>query len=110
MSRKGNCWVNAATESLWGRLKVGRLYGKTFATQRDAMDEIIDWLTFYNHRRLHSTWAVSARCSSRKPGTRPSKTKARNREAMECGQQGQGYSACPPSLSTVRDRWLSAQY
>ena len=32
-----------------------RLYGKTFATQRDAMDEIIDWLTFYNHRRLHST-------------------------------------------------------
>ena len=55
MSRKGNCWDNAPTESLWGRLKVGRLYGKTFATQRDAMDEIIDWLTFYNHRRLHST-------------------------------------------------------
>ncbi len=20
-----------------------------------AMDEVIDWLTFYNHRRLHST-------------------------------------------------------
>ncbi len=55
MSRKGNCWDNAPTESLWGRLKVGRLYGKTFATQREAMDEIIDWLTFYNHRRLHST-------------------------------------------------------
>ena len=42
MSRKGNCWDNAPTESLWGRLKVGRLYGQTFATQRDAMDEIID--------------------------------------------------------------------
>lgn len=55
MSRKGNCWDNAPTESLWGRLKVGRLYGKTFATHRDAMDEIIDWLTFYNHRRLHSS-------------------------------------------------------
>ena len=55
MSRKGNCWDNAPTESLWGRLKVGRLHGKTFATHRDAMDEIIDWLTFYNHRRLHST-------------------------------------------------------
>jgi putative transposase len=55
MSRKGNCWDNAPTESLWGRLKVGRLYGKTFATQRDAMDEVIDWLTFYNHRRLHSS-------------------------------------------------------
>ena len=55
MSRKGNCWDNAPTESLWGRLKVGRLYGRKFATRRDAMDEVIDWLTFYNHRRLHST-------------------------------------------------------
>jgi putative transposase len=55
MSRKGNCWDNAPTESLWGRLKVGRLYGQKFATRRDAMDEVIDWLTFYNHSRLHST-------------------------------------------------------
>jgi transposase InsO family protein len=55
MSRKGNCWDNAPTESLWGRLKVGRLYGRTFATRREAMDEVIDWLTFYNHSRLHST-------------------------------------------------------
>ena len=55
MSRRGNCWDNAPTESLWGRLKVGRLYGRKFATLREAMDEVIDWLTFYNHRRLHST-------------------------------------------------------
>jgi putative transposase len=34
---------------------VGRLYGKRFATHREAMDEVIDWLRFYNHRRLHST-------------------------------------------------------
>ena len=25
MSRKGDCWDNAPTESFWGRLKVGRL-------------------------------------------------------------------------------------
>jgi len=55
MSRKGNCWDNAPTESLWGSLKVGRLHGMKFETRRQAMDEIIDWLTFYNHRRLHST-------------------------------------------------------
>ena len=55
MSRKGNCWDNAPTESLWGRLKVGRLYGQKFTTRREAMDEVIDWLTFYNHSRLHST-------------------------------------------------------
>lgn len=55
MSHKGNCWDNAPTESLWGSLKVGRLHGQRFATRREAMDEIVDWLTFYNHRRLHSS-------------------------------------------------------
>ena len=55
MSRKGDCWDNAPTESLWGSLKVGRLHGMRFVTRRAAMDEVIDWLTFYNHRRLHST-------------------------------------------------------
>ena len=37
MSRKGNGWDNAPTESLWGSLKVGRLCGKKFATQPQAM-------------------------------------------------------------------------
>lgn len=55
MSRKGNCWDNAPTESLWGSLKVGRLYGMRFETRRQAMDEVIDWLMYYNHKRLHST-------------------------------------------------------
>lgn len=55
MIRGGDCWDNAPTESLWGSLKVGRLHGMKFATRRAAMDEVIDWLTFYNHRRLHST-------------------------------------------------------
>jgi transposase InsO family protein len=57
MSRKGDCWDNAPTESLWGSLKVARLHGVHFATRRAAMDEVIDWMGFYNHRRLHSTLA-----------------------------------------------------
>ena len=55
MSRKGDCWDNAVSESLWGSLKVGRLHGRRFDTRRAAMDEVLDWLSFYNHRRLHST-------------------------------------------------------
>ena len=55
MSRKGNCWDNAPTKSLWRSLKAGRLYDKRFANLREAMDKVIDWLTFYNHRRPHST-------------------------------------------------------
>ncbi len=55
MSRKGNCWDNAPTESFWGRLKTASLYGRKFATRREAMDAVLDWMAFYNHRRLHST-------------------------------------------------------
>ena len=55
MSRKGNCWDNAPTESFWGRLKTASLYGRKFATRRESMDAVLDWMAFYNHRRLHST-------------------------------------------------------
>ena len=54
MSRKGDCWDNAVTETLFGSLKVERLHGMRFNTRRLAKDEGIDWITFYNHRRLHS--------------------------------------------------------
>ena len=55
MSRRGDCWDNAPTESLWRSLKVARLHGRHFPTRRAAMDEVVDWRNFYNARRLHST-------------------------------------------------------
>lgn len=55
MNRKGDCWDNAVTETLFGSLKVERLHGMRFETQRQAKDEVIDWLQFYHGRRLHST-------------------------------------------------------
>ena len=42
ISRKGYCWDNAPTESLWGSLKLARLHGVRFATHRAAMDEVIE--------------------------------------------------------------------
>ena len=55
MSRRGNCWDNAVTETLFGSLKVERLHDMHFQTRRQAKDEVVDWLTFYNRRRMHST-------------------------------------------------------
>ena len=55
MSRKGDCWDNAVTETWFGSLKVERLHGRRFDTRRLAQDEVIDWINFYNHRRMHST-------------------------------------------------------
>ena len=57
MSRKGNCWDNACSETLFGSLKVERLHGQRFETRRQAKDEIISWLLWYNRDRLHSTLA-----------------------------------------------------
>ena len=55
MSRKGNCWDNACSETLFGSLKVERLHGQRFKTRRHAKDEVINWLLWYNQERLHST-------------------------------------------------------
>ena len=55
MSRKGNCWDNACSETLFGSLKVERLHGQHFETIRQAKDEALDWLLWYNQTRLHST-------------------------------------------------------
>jgi transposase InsO family protein len=57
MSRKGNCWDNACSETLFGSLKVERLHGQRFKTRRQAMDEVVAWMLWYNRTRLHSTLA-----------------------------------------------------
>lgn len=54
MSRKGNCWDNAPTESFWGHLKVACVLGQRFATRAQAKAAVLDWMAFYNHARLHS--------------------------------------------------------
>ena len=43
------------TETLFGSLKIERLHGMRFGKRRQAKDEVMDWITFYNYRRLHST-------------------------------------------------------
>ena len=55
MSRKGNCWDNACSETLFGSLKVERLHGMEFQNHREAKDATLDWLLWYNGSRLHST-------------------------------------------------------
>jgi putative transposase len=57
MSRRGDCWDNACSETLFGSLKVERLHGQSFKTRRQAMDEVIAWMLWYNRARLHSTLA-----------------------------------------------------
>ena len=55
MSRRANCWDNAVTETLFGSLKVERLHGETFISVRAAKDAVMNWILWYNQKRMHST-------------------------------------------------------
>jgi len=44
MSRKGICWDNTCSETLFRSLKVERLHGQHFETRRQGKDEAIDRL------------------------------------------------------------------
>jgi putative transposase len=55
MSRKGDCWDNAPSESFFASLKKDRVYHKSYKTRKEAKLDIVDYLEmFYNSRRLHS--------------------------------------------------------
>ena len=54
MSRKGNCYDNAAMESFWSTLKHELIFRKNFATRDEAKAAIFDYIEgFYNKTRLH---------------------------------------------------------
>lgn len=55
MSRKGNCWDNAPVEHFFRSLKSERLASCRFATRKSAEIEVLDYITYYNFVRLHST-------------------------------------------------------
>jgi putative transposase len=56
MSRKGDCWDNAPTESFFHTLKTEHIYFENYQTQEDARKSIFEYIeAFYNRQRLHST-------------------------------------------------------
>ncbi len=55
MSRKGNCWDNAVSESFFGSLKSELVYRHTFKTRKEAELMLFDFIEiFYNNQRIHS--------------------------------------------------------
>ena len=91
MSRTGICWEywknSGATfpaPKVRGRAHVTtrerKAGGVTFATQRDALHQIVDWLTLYNQSDFTRNGARSAQ---------------RNRSTVRCVEQLQGLSIIP---------------
>lgn len=56
MSRKANCYDNAAMESFWSTLKLELVYRNHFTNHNQARSVIFDYIeTFYNRQRSHSS-------------------------------------------------------
>jgi transposase InsO family protein len=56
MSRKGNCWDNAPTESFFATLKKELVHQEHYATKAQAVRSLFEYIeTFYNRVRLHSS-------------------------------------------------------
>ncbi len=52
MSRKGNCLDNAVIENFFGLLKSELLYLQTFESIEHFKQELVDYLDYYNNRRI----------------------------------------------------------
>ena len=52
MSRKGNCLDNAVVENFFGLLKSELLYLQEFKTMEHFKAELIEYLDYYNNRRI----------------------------------------------------------
>lgn len=56
MSRKGNCWDNAPSESFFHTLKTELIYHCHYKTREEATRDIFNYIeVFYNRQRRHST-------------------------------------------------------
>jgi transposase InsO family protein len=56
MSRKGNCWDNAVSESFFSTIKTELVHQRRFATRLEARQSIVEYIeVFYNRQRRHAT-------------------------------------------------------
>ena len=56
MSRNGDCWDNAVTESFLHMLKVELVHRYRFKMRNEARQTIFEYIeTYYNRKRAHST-------------------------------------------------------
>jgi transposase InsO family protein len=70
MSRKGNCYDNAAKESFFHTLKTELVHHEHYRTRAEARASIFDYIeAFYNRQRLHSTLGYVSPADFERAGT-----------------------------------------
>lgn len=64
MSRRGDCWDNAPTESFFSKLKVEEVHRQRYRTRAEARRSIFAYIeVFYNRERRHSSLGYVSPCT-----------------------------------------------
>ena len=58
MSRVAHCIDNGPMEGFWGILKRERYYGKRFASKKELVDMIEDYIRYYNNQRVQRNLGI----------------------------------------------------
>lgn len=77
MSRRGNCYDNAPIESFWGTLKNERVHHQKYATRKEAMQDIAEYIeVFYNRQRKQERLGYLSPAAFIRQHTQPQRTVA----------------------------------
>jgi putative transposase len=60
MSRRGNCWDNAPTESFFATLKKELVYTRSWHSRAELELAIARYIAYYNRRRVHTTLGLKS--------------------------------------------------
>lgn len=63
MSRRGNCWDNAISESFFHTLKVELIHEENYMSREEARQSIFEYIeVYYNQKRYHSSLDYKTPC------------------------------------------------
>jgi transposase InsO family protein len=87
MSRKGNCYDNAAMESFFGTLKAEWIGSRGYSSLGECRADLFEYIeSFYNTRRIHTSIGMSPRRKLEDANNEPSRKALRPAASSPCGK------------------------
>ncbi len=87
MSRKGDCYDNAAMESFFGTLKAEWICSKEYLNVSECRSDLFEYIeSFYNTRRIHTSIGMSPQSKLEDPNGEPSRKALRPTASSHCGK------------------------
>jgi len=104
MSRKGNCWNSAPTESRFNRFKNERVHALRYATHADIKAAAFEYIeVFYNRNRQHSTLGYQSPVQFLENWIKAQHQKSRSHEPRPLANEKPREPHSPQQVAEVED-------